>query len=561
MQLYRSTRSFLLVASLSISTVWAAAPTNVAGSYTLQGNKGPIVLHLDQDAEGKVSGSLKGGTLSLTLKVFPKEGGGVLGTASDPEGNFASFFQISREGGRLVLDLIEANADGDPDFEKKTRIPFPASQGKAPASDSKVKAGDAPFAGTFKGEDLTLESKSAVGQYRGVIQMEGKSYPFTATEKDGTLSGGFQSPDGKFDFTAKLNGPTLVFETEGTTFTLARQTPASARPANPLAKGKPAASNPLKKPAGAPPAAKGTTSPAKGTPTPAKGAAAKIAEPTGGPGSGPAWKLHQHATGLSMRYPPSWKLNPLEGALQLVPPDVTSTASGPTEAYFVLGEGAEGVSSPEDPRVVAFLEQQVQQIAPFLQRAGGVEKIKAATAPGILVTWEGQSPTGMALRAQAHTTILKGYGITLFTLGVKEKIAAREKTVRSIFSSFAAGEGKRDPQLVGAWRFWSYKASADGKFGTERSSQMVLHANGQCQWSGKSESSGSFSNSQIQGSYAGSSGDADRGTWTAANGELYIMWNDGSVSTWDYQVSGAPGGRKMLLKGSGNKPDEWMEIQ
>jgi hypothetical protein len=165
---------------------------------------------------------------------------------------------------------------------------------------------------------------------------------------------------------------------------------------------------------------------------------------------------------------------------------------------------------------------------------------------------------GMDLRAQARTTILKGFGITLFTLGDASKIAARDETVQNVFASFAAGEGKRDPTIAGSWRFWSYNASADGKFGTEKNRQMVLRPDGKVFWSNKSESSGTFSGT-VTGGYAGSSTGGDHGTWSAADGVLYVLWDDGSTSTWDYTVTGAPGGRKLLLKGSAPQPDEWTE--
>lgn len=542
--------------ALCFPAVRAAEKPDYAGTYTIQGNQGPITLVLNPDAEGNWTGSLKGGTLSLQLKGFPKDDGGVLGTASDDQGQFMSFFQVAREGDKLFLELIEANAEGDPDYEKKTRIPFPAGPGNAaskPSSepDGGGEKGEAPFAGVFKGEGMTLESKAAGGQYNGVIKIGDQSFPFTGKAAGGALTGTFKSPEGSFDFTGRLNGNRLAFETEGTAYTLTKQAPAK-KPANPLAKGKPA---PSKKPSN-PLAAKKTPA---GTGAAAKPEARQVKEPTGGPGQGAAWKTHQHATGLSMKYPPNWKLQPMDGGLQLIPPDVATSASGPMEAYFVLGQGTEGISSPEDPRVVAHLDQVVTQLAPFLRRTGGVEKIKAATAPGIRVTWEGANPMGVNLRAQANTTILKGIGITLFTMGDKSKIAARDRTMEAIFSSFAAGEGKRDPQIVGAWRFWSYKSSADGKFGSEQSRQMVLQPDGTALWSNKSESSGIFSGG-VTGGYAGASASGDRGTWTAANGELYIQWEDGSFGSWDYKVSGTPGSRKLLLKGAAAQPDEWMEI-
>jgi hypothetical protein len=49
-------------------------------------------------------------------------------------------------------------------------------------------------------------------------------------------------------------------------------------------------------------------------------------------------------------------------------------------------------------------------------------------------------------------------------------------------------------------------------------------------------------------------------TWSAGNGKLYISWQNGSLSEWDYTLTGQPGGRRLLLQGNNQtKPDEWME--
>jgi hypothetical protein len=122
------------------------------------------------------------------------------------------------------------------------------------------------------------------------------------------------------------------------------------------------------------------------------------------------------------------------------------------EAYLVFAEAAEDITSAKDPRVVQFLDQQLGQMLPFLKRSGESEKIRAGAAPGILVTWEGDNPKGMTVHAHAFATVLKGYGIALVGLGDRKQIAAREKTLRGIFASFAAGEGQKDPQLVGMWK-------------------------------------------------------------------------------------------------------------
>jgi hypothetical protein len=105
-----------------------------------------------------------------------------------------------------------------------------------------------------------------------------------------------------------------------------------------------------------------------------------------------------------------------------------------------------------------------------------------------------------------------------------------------------------------------------GGFSTERTRLMALRADGTCLWSSRSESSGSARGTDSLGSetwrggLAGSSGGSDQGTWSAGNGKLYVMWQDGSLSEWSYSVSGAAGSRKLLLRGADQpKADEWME--
>jgi hypothetical protein len=172
----------------------------------------------------------------------------------------------------------------------------------------------------------------------------------------------------------------------------------------------------------------------------------------------------------------------------------------------------------------------------------------------------------MTVRAHAFATVLKGYGVALVGLGEKQQIAAREKTLRGIFASFAAGEGQKDPQLIGTWKYWHYSSSALGGFSTERTRFLVLRADGTCLWSSRSESSGSVRGTDSLGNetwnagVAGTSGDRDRGTWSAGNGKLYVVWQNGSLSEWSYTLTGQPGGRQLLLKNSTQqKPDEWME--
>jgi hypothetical protein len=267
-----------------------------------------------------------------------------------------------------------------------------------------------------------------------------------------------------------------------------------------------------------------------------------------------------------MRYPPDWTVTQHPTALQLVPPNAASNASGATEVYIVLAEGAQGIASPEDPRIVQYFGQELAKFAPFLRPSGQQERVRAGPAPGVLLTWEGSNPMGMVVRARMFVTILKGYAVAILALGDQAKIAERDSVVRGMFSSFAAGAGEKDPRIVGSWKYWSYSSSAGGSYSTEINRRFVLQPDGSCFWSSGSESAGSFKGSNSLGETTWTGGVAGqnnsgvkRGQWSAGNGSLHVLWDDGSGSMWDYQVGGVPGNRRLNLKGSGAKPDEWVE--
>ncbi len=115
----RELKGFLvavLLFSTTLATQWAASAAkkpDVAGVYSIQGAKGAIVLTLQDEPENKVSGSFNGGDLKSTLKGFAEgDTGGVLGTMTDPNGQFMSYFRAFREGKQGVgLTMARVMAD------------------------------------------------------------------------------------------------------------------------------------------------------------------------------------------------------------------------------------------------------------------------------------------------------------------------------------------------------------------------------------------------------------------------------------------------------------------
>jgi hypothetical protein len=84
-----------------------------------------------------------------------------------------------------------------------------------------------PFASTFNGENISL-SLTGTGSYSGELVFNGQPYPVQAISNGQNLSGTFSNAGTNFDFTATLQGTTLMLQSGGSSFTLEKSV------ANPL---------------------------------------------------------------------------------------------------------------------------------------------------------------------------------------------------------------------------------------------------------------------------------------------------------------------------------------
>jgi len=233
------------------------------------------------------------------------------------------------------------------------------------------------------------------------------------------------------------------------------------------------------------------------------------------------------------------------GIIQLISPEVQKSAQGqPAELYIVSTEQAGRISSIEDPRLIRALESSMTQMFPFLQRVGSMERIKAGNVSGIMLTREGTNPKGVKVRGQLSATILKGFSLSVFAIGSEDVITARQQTVREIFSSFDAGAGERDPQLVGVWQ-----SGLRGDGVSDRSSRYTLGEDGTL-----------IKVTRLQSivDAPGVSLDTDddqtetmSGTWSAGGGRLFVLWENGSTDDVAYEVRpDSAGSRVAMLSGA-----------
>ncbi|MBI2191915.1 MAG: hypothetical protein HYU36_08025 [Planctomycetes bacterium] len=427
-------------------------------------------------------------------------------------------------------------------------------------------AGGGRFAGLFLSDELAVEIKVAPGGYAGSIRLGDQAFTLKAREVGGTLEGGFQSQGHDFSFQATLKDRTLTFTTEGTTYTLQKQSlNPLARPAQPV---RPRRDVPQRPPEQSPDGEAPGDAPGEveqvapgGVPDEAPGEAAR---PQADAGEGPrTGKTYRHPLGFSFGYPATWNVQETQAGLQLVPPDVATSAQGALEAYLIIGQPAAGITKPDDPRVVQFFDQQVLSFAPFLQRSQKFEVLKTGGQAAAGYLWEGKSPIGVQSRMKAYVVILKGYAIGLIAVGATERIEAREGVLREMFTTFGFGEGEKDPRLVGAWRYEHYYSTKD--FSSTSIKTTVLRPDGSFSSSGQTMANAQHRDGggDLTGSTMLDTGESagDRGRWGAGGSKLFLIWDDGSYAEYQYHVEGQPGARNLLLVTPDGKKQLWTEVQ
>lgn len=135
---------------LATVPVWAAAQ-NFAGRYTFQDNMGTTTMVIQQDAGGKVSGTLtldNGGLVTLQGELKGTEAIGI----STLNGK-SSLFKLHFQGDQLIFTMISVTADNKPDLEHAQSFPFTRQGGATAATASGGASGASSghgFAGTYE---------------------------------------------------------------------------------------------------------------------------------------------------------------------------------------------------------------------------------------------------------------------------------------------------------------------------------------------------------------------------------------------------------------------------
>ena len=270
-------------------------------------------------------------------------------------------------------------------------------------------------------------------------------------------------------------------------------------------------------------------------------------------------QTYRHPVGFSLWYPARWTLSPQEGFLQLVPPDAGTSADGPTEIYVLTGEGVAdtGITDPGDARVVAYMDQQVQGLAPFLARKGEPKPAAMDAGRGVVMEWEGANPRGDRITSRSRVSIVKGYAVALTAIGRTEVIEKREPELKRVFASVRLGEGSRDPQLAGTWSYLSSQAMSNPSQYETAWSRANLASDDSTTFVAAPD--GSWTRTKRHYMISGAGGTwvesndvkTDRGQWFAEGGRLTLMGEDGSWEEYDYRLKPTAEGVRLLLVSGG----------
>lgn len=277
-------------------------------------------------------------------------------------------------------------------------------------------------------------------------------------------------------------------------------------------------------------------------------------------------KTYRHVIGFTFWHPADWTVKEHQEMLQLVPANPSTTPQGePAEVYLILGDnsvGAEGITSPEDPRVAQFMDQAVAQLSPALKRTGAPAPLATATGKGVVMNWEGASPRGGIVCARAYISLINNYGVALVALCLKDRLPVREAELHRIFTSFAFGAGQRDLQIVGTWNFLTTNsltnsspfetAYSRAQMASDRTATLVIEPAGTWRRRDQTQMIAGAGGVWLESNDTKDS----KGTWYAGNGSLHLIWDDRSWQEYKYELRPTPEGVRLLLV-SGGKGELW----
>jgi hypothetical protein len=279
-------------------------------------------------------------------------------------------------------------------------------------------------------------------------------------------------------------------------------------------------------------------------------------------------KIFRHPIGFEFVQPADWSVQEQGDMLLLTPANQAKNAQGPLEVYLITGErvDTEGIRQPDDPRVTSYLDQMVKQMLPTLNRTGQADSLDTSAGKAVILDWIGKNPQGQEVLARCYVNIIRGHGVTLAGVGLKDKVVARDAVLRRMFVSFGMSEGKLDPELAGRWSLtgtysltnWSvYESSwTRARMVTDASTTLMLGGNGSWNRTYESQTLAGAGGIWLESSDR----KVSRGKWYAGDGLLYLVTDDDLWETYKYKLEQTAAGRQLRLA-SEKTGTSWKEVR
>lgn len=249
-----------------------------------------------------------------------------------------------------------------------------------------------------------------------------------------------------------------------------------------------------------------------------------------------AWR---HPLGAELDVPADWEIVPDGESSAFVPAGERIDAENArTVCSFVFVE-APGARPMDSLASVEDAAADVAVLAQFFEHADDIELVVLGDRPGVVLGFDTQDESGEG-RAELYATVHEQRIVGLLAAGERAALEAHRPAYRAMFQSLRFGPGGASVAeasanaasaaghpLVGRWTHSSGYSS--GSFSIATETTLRLFEDGRYQWS-----------SQVAGGdmdNAFDSGDgAETGTWSADDGVLRLVCDDGSSREHGYRL-------------------------
>ena len=294
--------------------------------------------------------------------------------------------------------------------------------------------------GAYANERLQVEFECDGSEAVGAVVIEGVRYPLRGTVQGGEFVGTFRAAGVIYPLRAERRGDSLIVAAGKREHVLhvralSPDAPAAASDTTVSSTGRGASAGD---------ASRRTPDDDSASPPPSRAA---IGASTDKAVAQALSEIHSHPVGFDFSSPPGWRVRKLdEQTMKLLPPVVSTEDDGVTEVFLVLGDTADGITEPCDPRLVGVAEQVVKALFPTLSRDGPLEKRSSSGRRDALVSWSGTLADEHDYRARMWMTVFEGNAIGVLAATRTVDFEKRVAIMESVFSSFrepsrAAGGG------------------------------------------------------------------------------------------------------------------------